>query len=92
AARESPRKHPGPQRTDFSVAIAQAETKPAETDLHLDLQTAVERLPTRQRDILIAHYWRGLPLAESDSVRGRSKQRTWQIKEAALARLRELLG
>lgn len=87
------------------VALAQAgelpvdavgpERKPdqaAQTDLRLDLLSALERLGKRSRAVLVLRYWEDLSIESTAAALGCSPGTVKSQSARALARLRELLG
>ena len=66
-----------------TVAVAQAE--------RVRIRTAVERLPARQRDVVVAHYYRQRSLRSLGGPMGISPQRVSQLHLAAMERLRRAL-
>lgn len=58
----------------------------------LALRDAVERLPERERMVIILRYWRGFTQERTARVVGVSQVQVSRIERKAVQRLRELLG
>ena len=58
----------------------------------LALRDAVERLPERERMVIILRYWRGFTQERTARVVGVSQVQVSRIERKAVQRLRELMG
>ncbi len=78
------------------VLEPRAEEDPAELALarveaaHLD--AALARLPAREREVIVCHFWQGQTCATIGAGLGIGKGTVWRILQAGLCRLRVLLG
>lgn len=74
------------------LEVAAAQVAPERPDEFIDLRRAVERLPKRDRALLVMHYWLGLTLEDCAHEFGVPTGTAKSRLNAALRRLRASLG
>lgn len=74
-----------------SEATIDASTYVQRDQTHLRLKAAVDRLPERLQEVVIAHYFEFVPFSDIADGLGISRSRVSQLHREALQRLRDIL-
>lgn len=74
-----------------SEATIDASSYVQRDQTHLRLKTAVDRLPERLQDVVVAHYFDFVPFSDIADGMGISRSRVSQLHREALQRLRDVL-
>ena len=86
------KKYAGSAVTFTEQTVSDPEDEYIEKEALSSLTDALNRLDERERDIIILHYYKEMPLTEIAEIKCMSYSNTKVIHKAALAKLRKILS